>query len=112
MAGGHENLIPTSERTKEEVRAIGRKGGIASGEARRKKRTLTDELKILMDQDNNKLKVSTALLTKALDGDTKAIGLLRDTIGEKPRDVIDIHDTRDDKYKDLTVEELKELANK
>ena len=35
---GIENLIPQSERTKEEQREIARQGGIASGKARREKR--------------------------------------------------------------------------
>lgn len=33
----HENLIPLNERTKEEQRKIQKKGGVASGKARRKK---------------------------------------------------------------------------
>ena len=37
-----QNLIPNSERTPEELREITRKGGIASGEARRKKKTLKE----------------------------------------------------------------------
>lgn len=32
-----KNLIPNSERSPEELREMGRKGGIKSGEARRKK---------------------------------------------------------------------------
>ena len=32
------NLIPNSERSPEELREMGRKGGIASGKARRKRR--------------------------------------------------------------------------
>lgn len=39
---GQGNLIPQSERTKEEQREIARMGGIASGEARRKKKTLRE----------------------------------------------------------------------
>ena len=35
---GIENLIPQSERTKEEQREIARLGGIASGKARKEKR--------------------------------------------------------------------------
>lgn len=38
-----DNLVPNHERTPEELREMGRKGGIASGEARRKKR---DALKL------------------------------------------------------------------
>ena len=40
MANGHENLIPFSERSEEEARENGRKGGKASGVARRKKADL------------------------------------------------------------------------
>jgi hypothetical protein len=36
-----ENLIPQSERTPEEAREMGRKGGIASGEARREKKRMS-----------------------------------------------------------------------
>lgn len=42
MAGGKENLIPVTERTKEEARRISTAGGKASGVARRKKRTLRE----------------------------------------------------------------------
>ena len=38
MRKKYPNLIPNSERSPEELRKIGRKGGIKSGEARRKKR--------------------------------------------------------------------------
>lgn len=38
--GNQGNLIPNYERSPEELREMGRKGGIASGEARRKKRDL------------------------------------------------------------------------
>lgn len=42
MAGGADNLIPFSERSKEEARECGRAGGIASGIARRRKRSLKE----------------------------------------------------------------------
>ena len=54
MAKGHENLIPASERSKEEVREIGRKGGIASGEARREKATMKQTLKLMLDEVGDK----------------------------------------------------------
>lgn len=38
MRKKYPNLIPNSERSPEELREMGRKGGIKSGEARRKKR--------------------------------------------------------------------------
>ncbi|MGI6010179.1 MAG: hypothetical protein ACOX8H_01600 [Ruminococcus sp.] len=45
----HSNLIPNTERTPEELREMGRKGGIASGKARRRKKQLKEVMKILMD---------------------------------------------------------------
>jgi len=36
-----ENLIPTSQRTKEEARELGRKGGIKSGEVRQEKKRIS-----------------------------------------------------------------------
>ena len=36
-----QNLIPTNKRSKNEVREIGRKGGIKSGEARREKAAMS-----------------------------------------------------------------------
>ena len=39
--GRPENLIPQSQRTPEEARAMGRKGGIASGKVRKEKKLLS-----------------------------------------------------------------------
>lgn len=39
--GAPENLVPQNRRTKEEQKNIARKGGIASGEARREKKRLS-----------------------------------------------------------------------
>lgn len=50
MAGGNDNLIPMNERTKDEQREIARAGGIASGEARRRKRTLRQIAEMLADE--------------------------------------------------------------
>ncbi len=43
------NLIPNTERSPEELREMGRKGGIKSGESRRKKRDLQKMAKIWME---------------------------------------------------------------
>lgn len=44
------NLIPNTERSPEELREMGRKGGIASGKSRRKKRELQKLAKMLLDE--------------------------------------------------------------
>ena len=44
------NLIPNSERSPEELREMGRRGGIASGKSRRKKRELQKLAQMLLDE--------------------------------------------------------------
>ena len=46
----NSNLIPNSERSPEELREMGRKGGIASGKSRRQKRDLQKLAKMLLDK--------------------------------------------------------------
>ena len=48
---GRDNLIPFSERTKEEQKEICAKGGKASGESRRKKKELRELTKSFLEQD-------------------------------------------------------------
>ena len=43
-----DNLIPQSERTKEEQRVVAKMGGIASGKARREKKAMKDTLATLL----------------------------------------------------------------
>ena len=44
------NLIPNTERSPEEIREMGRRGGIASGKSRRKKRELQKLAQMLLDE--------------------------------------------------------------
>lgn len=97
-----KDLIPVTQRTKEEAKAISRKGGINSGKARRNKAMLKDCLEILMEkkmQGNDGKKITGAealavnLFVKALsEQDTakaaKAFEVIRDTSGQKPVDKI------------------------
>ena len=46
-----DNLIPLNKRTKEEQREIARMGGIASGKARREKKTIQKILSDLLDSE-------------------------------------------------------------
>ena len=48
---GTENLIPVTERTKKEAREISRKGGIASGKARREKADLKKKVNEILSMD-------------------------------------------------------------
>ena len=94
------NLIPQSERTKEEQREIARAGGKASGRSRRRKRQFRDELEMLLPltdkgKDGQPIinpltgrkqtvqqSITMQLLLKARKGDVKAAKLILDTLGE------------------------------
>ena len=86
------NLIPNSERTPNELREMARNGGLASGEARRKRKTLKEELLLMLSEGETQQSVTLALIEKAMSGDTKAFEVIRDTIGEKPVDKVMIAD--------------------
>lgn len=87
-----ENLVSLAERTTEEQRAIASAGGKASGEARRKRKTLKEELLLMLSEGETQQSVTIALIEKAMRGDTKAFEVIRDTIGEKPVDKVMIAD--------------------
>ena len=95
-----QNLVPfTSDQNREEAAKNGRKGGVASGEARRARKTLRADLEELLSmpaKDKNgketghnvQAAIAAALIKKAANGDTKAFEIIRDTIGEKPAERI------------------------
>ena len=96
--GNTNNLKPVQ--SKEEARERGRAGGIASGIARRERKTLKDELLSLLSNGNTQEKISLSLIQKALDGDTKAYEVIRDTVGEKPTSKIEA-DVNNDVHIDI-----------
>lgn len=87
-----KNLIPNSERTPSELREMTRKGGIASGQARRQKKTLSELAKMIAensaptaakkkltkmgisDEDaNNNACIVAAVYDKAIKGNMQAV---------------------------------------
>ena len=98
MASGKskEELAKISEKTrfktgKQQV-DIARQGGIASGIAKREKRTMREIAEIILSKDvttsdgvvTGKYAVLAKVIDKALKGDLQAAAFIRDTIGEKP----------------------------
>lgn len=88
-----KNLIPFNERTEDELKEIAKRGGIKSGEVRRARKTLKQELLALLSNDKMQEKISTALIEKASKGNTKAFEVIRDTIGEKPTEKLEAQNT-------------------
>lgn len=56
-----ENLIPLNERTKEEQREITRKGGIASGKSRKKKKQMHELVSLMLDSKPTEKQAATLL---------------------------------------------------
>lgn len=81
------NLKPV--RTKREARRRGKNGGKASGKSRQERKALKEELLLLLSKGNTQEKVSLALIKQAMNGNTKAYEIIRDTIGEKPSDKLE-----------------------
>ena len=95
-----------------EAREIGSKGGKASAEARRQRRTLKEQMELLLslpvkdestktfieslgidaDKIDNATAITLSMYQEALKGNTKAYELIRDTLGEKPTDKLTIEE--------------------
>ncbi len=93
-----QNLVQNDKRTPNERREIAKKAGKASGESRRKKKTLKEQLLLILEtkQSNGKTvqeNWAVALGQKILKGDVQASIFVRDTIGEKPVDKVEANVT-------------------
>ena len=102
---GTENLRPV--RTKEEARERGRNGGIASGKARKARKTLKEELLALLEAGDTQKNISLAMIQQALDGNTKAFEVIRDTVGEKPVDSLKLGNENEDKPFEVNINVVK-----
>lgn len=95
-----ENLVPNSERTPSQRKEIATKGGIASGKARRDKRLIQEALQRALKgtyevgEDSKKMggydALAVAIVAQALNGNVQAFKEIRDTIGEKPIDMVSL----------------------
>ena len=101
-----KNIIPNSERTAEERREIAAAGGRASGEARRRKKSLKEAAELYLslpvsdkrvwnklsrdgvspEDVDNQMAIIAGLTIKAVKGDAKAAKLLFDLLGEQPKE--------------------------
>ena len=120
--------------TPEQRAECGRKGGLAKREATRRRKEMRETLDILLNMPMKKGKVYTAedikcfadlkgknitidqammvcLVQKALKGDLSAIGMVRDTVGEKPAEKVEATVTKNP-FDELTADELRELIKR
>jgi len=87
-----QNLVHfTSNQSRDEAVKNGRTGGLRSGEVRRERRKLRDELEYILgldagDGETLGNSISMALVQKALTGNVEAFKAIRDTVDGKPTD--------------------------
>lgn len=119
----NENLIPFSERSKKEAREFGRKGGKASGEARRRKANFRKTLNLLltakidspewtaileaMGLDSTlESAVNAAMIREAIAGNVKAYEAIAKYAGQGTNTVAD------DEEQKVRTEVMKEKVRK
>lgn len=101
-----EDLIPFNERTEDEQKEIARKGGVASGVARRRKKSLKEAADLYLslpvrdgrrlkamardgldpEEIDNQMAVIVGLTKMAMMGDSKSAKVLFDILGEQNRE--------------------------
>lgn len=94
---GYKNLVPMDQRSKDEARSLGQQGGIASGAARRRKRSMreaadyylslpeTDRRRVnAIDPEDidNQMAVVMGVTERAKRGDPQAASVLLKMLGE------------------------------
>lgn len=121
-----ENLKPfTSDQDRDKAKKNGKKGGVASGKARRKKKAMREQMEMLLslplvdekakaqfkdlgiDDANmdNQMALVVSTFKQALKGNTNAINIIRELIGEKVIE-LNVNNATDSK-----VQELQEILN-
>lgn len=98
-----KNLIPMDQRSQSEARELGREGGRASGESRRRKKSLREAAELYLslpvadkrawnklvrdgvdpEDVDNQMAIIAGLTIKAVKGDAKAARVLFDLLGEQ-----------------------------
>lgn len=120
-----QNIIPNSERTPEERREIARAGGIASGAARRRKRSLKQAADLYLslpvtdrrvwnkiardgvdpEDIDNQMAVIVGLTEAAVHGDARCAKVLIDLLGDSTGE----ESTPDDGFMDALREEAGQI---
>lgn len=119
-----QNLIPfTSEQNREEAKKNGQKGGVASGEARRRRKTLKElleqvadkkvqsekirkvleEMGITDEEMTNQMAIAVRIALGAVNGDHKSVAEFMDGTGQKiTRNINENHNVEYKPLIDLT----------
>ena len=91
----NENLKSFKDMCREDAAKIQSKGGKARAEKIKERKTLAQLLLIALSLPNeetgetNEIAITNAVIKRAIHGDVSAYTTIRDTLGQKPKDVIE-----------------------
>ncbi len=130
-----KNLMPIQEvnsrRSREKHSEDSRKGGIASGESKRKRKLIKEQAELLLSLPIKNKKTSKKLDSLGIDkldqnyqmalllsilqkgikiGDKSVAEFFRDTIEGKPKETLSVKGEINNPFENLTEEELRKLA--
>lgn len=101
MSGKKYENLTANNASPEAIRERNSRAGKASAKARKRKKELKELLLLALSQpqegkpeEDNYMGITVALIQKALKGDTKAFEIIRDTIGQKPIEQLDINSNK------------------
>lgn len=126
-----QNLIKNEDLTPSQRRKNASKAGKASAKKRQQNKTFKEIISNFLDgqvsderlkqqmidfgfadkEVSNKSCAVFALWKEAIKGNTKAFELLRDTIGEKPQEKLNISGEVNNPFSGMTTEELRKILN-
>lgn len=112
VKGRTKNLIPVTKRTKQEQIAISRKGGKASGEARKKKAELRRALDAILTMEikdetlkqqledaglptDNQTLLALSMFNQAIKGNVRTAEFIADVLGVTRKDKLDIQEQKE-----------------
>lgn len=116
-----ENLKPFQKGDTNDKAKNGRLGGKASGEAKRRMKTFKEELQAILETEMLNAKgekvsyqknINSALILKAAKGDVRAYEVIRDTLGQRPKDEKEVVVMSGDDGLKINLELVKSLEEK
>ena len=132
-----QNLIPANKRSKSEARENGKKGGIASGKARRKKADFQKALKLVLSSEvsnenlavalenlgyekTNEMAIALNTVQKAVKGDLRAVELIERSTAMMNKDTLDKAEQKErikalqleNKRKELELQNISDIDNR
>lgn len=107
-----QNLIPIKkgELTKEEAKKRGSNGGKKSAESKKEKKIFKEAIEKQIGKSIDKM-VESMINQVIKKGSVPAFVELRNSIGEKPKDEMEVSGNINNPYENISEEELRKLAN-